>query len=71
MGGGQERRREQLRCTVKENKLLQDKIDKLHERIVKYESVLDELLADRGKQCKLYEEGIVNSDGEYLPGDHD
>ena len=62
---------EQLRCTVKENKLLRDKIDKLHERIFKYESVQNELLADRGKLCKLYEEGIVNSDGEYLPGDHD
>ena len=62
---------EQLRWTVKENKLLQDKIDKLHERIVKYESVQNDLLADRGKLCKLYEEGIVNSDGEYIPGDHD
>ena len=59
---------EQLRDTLKENKLLQEKIDKLHENIAKYESAQDELLADRGKLWKLYEEGIVDSDGEYKLG---
>ena len=29
----------------------------------------EELLADRGKLWKLYEEGIVDNDGEYKLGD--
>ena len=62
---------EQLRNTLKENRLLQDKIEELHEKMVKYEDAQNELLADRGKLCKLYQEGIINSDGEYIPEDHD
>ena len=62
---------EQLRNTLKENRLLQDKIEKLHEKMVKYEDTQNELLADIGKLCKLYQEGIINFDGEYIPGDHD
>ena len=62
---------EQLRNTLKENLLLQDKIEKLHEKMVKYEDTQNELLAEIGKLCKLYQEDIINSDGEYIPADHD
>ena len=62
---------EQLRYTLKENRILQDKIEKLHEKMVKYEDAQNGLLADRGKLCKLYQEGIINSDGVYILGDHD
>ena len=60
---------ELLRDTIKENKLLQDKIAGLQNSIAKYEANQEELLADRGKLWKLYEEGIVDSDGEYKLGD--
>ena len=62
---------EQLRNILKENRLLQDKIEKLHEKIAKYKDTQNELLAEIGKLCKLYQEDIINSDGEYIPGDHD
>ena len=71
MGGSEERRSVQLRNTLKENRLLQDKIEKLHEKMAKYEDTQNELLSDRGKLCKLYQEDIINSDDEYIPGDHD
>ena len=38
---------EQLRNTQKENRLLQDKIEKLHEKMVKYEDTQNELLATK------------------------
>ena len=47
------------------------KIEELNENISKYESNQEVLLADRGKLWKLYEEGIIDSEGEYKPGDHD
>ena len=62
---------EQLRNTQKENRLLQDKIEKLHEKMVRYEDAQNELLAEIGKLCKLYQEEIIYSDGEYIPGNHD
>ena len=71
MGGSEERRSVQLRNTLKENRLLQDKIEKLHEKMAKYEDTQNELLSDRGKLCKLYQLDIINSDDEYIPGDHD
>ena len=67
---------EEIRCRTtskhpKRNRLLQNKVEKLHEKMVMYGDTQNELLADRGKLCKLYQEDIINSDGEYIPRDHD
>ena len=71
VGGSEERRCRTTSKHPKENRLLQDKIENLHEKMVKYEDTQNELLAEIGKLCKLYQEDIINSDGEYIPGDHD
>ena len=43
---------------------LQSKIFSLEEKINEYETNQNDLLNDRGKLVKLYEEGVINSDGE-------
>ena len=40
-------------------------INKMKEKIDEYAKNQDELLIDRGKLTKLYQEGIVDLDGEY------
>ena len=35
-------------------------------KIDEYEKIQDELLTDRGKLVKLYEEGVIDSDGEHI-----
>ena len=62
---------EQLRNTIKQNKLLENKIAKMKEKIDEFEKIQDELLIDRGKLVKLYQEGIVDSDGEYKEQDNE
>ena len=62
---------EQLRVTAKDNKLLQEKITKMQERIDAYEKTQDELLIDRGMLVKLYDQGVIDSDGEYKYEDHE
>ena len=43
---------------------LSSKIAILKKKIDEYNQKEDELLSDRGKLVKLYEEGIIDSDGE-------
>ena len=62
---------EQLRVTAKDNKLLQEKITKMQEWIDAYEKTQDELLIDREKMVKLYDQGVIDSDGEYKYKDHE
>ena len=62
---------EQLHNTIKQNKLLEDKIAKMKEKIDEFEKIQDKLLIDRGKLVKLYQEGIVDSDGEYKEQDNE
>ena len=45
---------------------IQSKILSLEEKINEYETNQNDLLNDRGKLVKLYEEGVINSDGEYI-----
>ena len=47
---------EKMKSTIKS---LEDKIDE-------YERNQNDLLNDRGKLVKLYEEGVIDSDGEYI-----
>ena len=62
---------EQLRVTAKDNKLLHEKITIMQERIDAYEKTQDELLLDRGKLVKLYDQEVIDSDGEYKYEDHE
>ena len=62
---------EQLRVTAKDNKLLQEKITKMQEWIDANEKTQDELLIDREKLVKLYDQGVIDSDGEYKYKDHE
>ena len=43
---------------------LSSKIAILEKKIDEYNQKEDELLSDRGKLVKLYEEGIIDSDGD-------
>ena len=62
---------EQLRNYAKQNQLLEEKITNMQERINEYAKNQDELLEDRGKLVKLYQEGIIDSDGEYKNVNHE
>ena len=44
---------------------LTSKIEELEEKINVHQRREDELLQDKEKLCKLYELGIIDSDGEY------
>ena len=55
---------EQLHETAKLNQILQEKVNSMKSRIDEYEKNKDELLKDREKLVKLYDEGIIDSDGE-------
>ena len=45
---------------------LKTTIRSLEFKIDEYEKTQDELLTDRGKLVKLYEEGVIDSDGEHI-----
>ena len=45
---------------------LTSKIEELEEKINVHQRREDELLQDKEKLCKLYELGIIDSDGEYI-----
>ena len=45
---------------------LQSKILYLEERIKEHETNKNDLLNDRGKLMRFYEEGVINNDGEYI-----
>ena len=45
---------------------LKTTINALEFKIYEYEKNQDELLADRGKLVRLYKEGVIDSDGEYV-----
>ena len=44
---------------------LQATIESLESKLSEYQSIQEDLLIDRGKLVKLYQDGIVDSDGEY------
>ena len=54
---------EQLQEILKQNQLLQEKLNSMKEKN-EYQRNQDELLKDREKQVKLYDEGVIDSDGE-------
>ena len=45
---------------------LQPKFLSLEEKINEYETNQNDLQNDREKLAKLYEEGVINNDGEYI-----
>ena len=49
--------------------MLHEKLAELQESLIKYERTQDEFLVDREGLWQLYEEGIVDSNGEYKLGD--
>ena len=44
---------------------LQITIESLESKVSEYQSIQEDLLIDRGKLVKLYQDGKVDSDGEY------
>ena len=56
---------EQLQETLKQNQLLQEKLNSMKGKIDEYQRNQDELLKDREKLVKLDNEGVIDSDGEY------
>ena len=56
---------EQLPNLAIQNQYLEGMINKMKEKIEEYAKNQDELLIDWGKLVKLYQEGIVDLDGEY------
>ena len=59
---------EEMKEDINHNKKidkLKTTIKSLEFKIDEYEKNQDELLADRGKLVKLYQEGVIDSDGEY------
>ena len=60
---------EEMKDNINYNKKiyeLKTTIKSLEFKIDEYEKNQDELLADRGKLVKLYQEGDIDSDGEYV-----
>ena len=45
---------------------LTSKIEELEEKITTHQRREDLLLQDKEKLCKLYELGVIDSDGEYI-----
>ena len=60
---------EEMKEGINHNKKIDElktTIKSLEFKIDEYEKNQDELLADRGKLVKLYQEGVIDSDGEYV-----
>ena len=56
--------RDKLKDANKNIELLKSEIDRLEEKIIKYEDTQNALLKDKDKLYKLYEAGYIDSDGE-------
>ena len=56
--------RDKLKDANKNIELLMSEIDRLEEKIIKYEDTQNALLEDKDKLYKLYEAGYIDSDGE-------
>ena len=60
---------EEMKEDINHNKKIDElktTIKSIEFKIDEYEKNQDELLADRGKLVKLYQEGVIDSDGEYV-----
>ena len=60
---------EEMEENINHNKKIDElktSIKSLEFKIDEYEKNQDELLTDRGKLVKLYQEGVIDSDGEYV-----